>query len=427
MALPFARGLWKSISIPGRPEAILMMSLPSTVRAALTALLANKGRCALTSLGIVIGIGALVALISAGDGAQLKLEERLHTVGDNLILIRSGTRTQSGELADCTPLKREDAAAIRHEVGPLLAGVAEVQLSQRVAVTGTTHWPTLVSGSTPELRSLRNWKIEFGRFYTDDEVNRAAAVCLIGQTVRGKLFPHLANPVGQTLRIDRLQLRIIGVLVPKGTLPLGLDQDDEIFLPITTLQQRIVGRDTIHLILAATRSPQTTDQAKEAIDRVLRKRHHLQPGDEDFNVRSVQEMSELAFTMTSSLKVLVAILASIALVVGGIGIMNIMLVSVTERTREIGIRLAVGGTPAHVLTQFLVEAVLVSLTGGVVGLLGGVATAVGIAYLAGWPAVISPVLVAGAFAVTVGLGVFFGFYPAWKASRLDPIVALRYE
>jgi putative ABC transport system permease protein len=399
----------------------------SAIRVALATLLANKGRCALTSLGIVIGISSLVALVSAGDGAQQKLEERLNTVGDNLILIRSGTRTQSGELADCTPLKREDAAALRHDVGPLLSGVAEVQLSQRVAVTGTTHWPTLVSGSTPELQGLRNWKIAFGRFYTDDEVKRAAAVCLIGETVRTKLFPHLTNPVGQTLRIDRLQLRIIGVLVAKGTLPLGLDQDDEIFLPITTLQQRVVGQDTIHLILTASRSQAKTDQAKEEIDRVLRKRHRLQPGDEDFNVSSVREMSDLAFTMKASLQVLVMIIASISLLVGGIGIMNIMLVSVTERTREIGIRLAVGGTPTDVLTQFLIEAVLVALVGGVIGLMAGVAATVGIAYLAGWPAVISPLIVAGAFAVTVGIGVFFGFYPAWKASRLDPIAALRYE
>jgi putative ABC transport system permease protein len=404
-----------------------MTSFLSAIRVALATLLANKGRCALTSLGIVIGISALVALVSAGDGAQLKLEERLQTVGDNLILIRSGTRTQSGELADCAPLKREDAAAIRREVGPLLAGVAEVQLSQRVAATGSTHWATLVSGSTPELQTLRNWKIAFGRFYTDDEVKKSAAVCLIGETVRSKLFPHLTNPVGQTLRIDHLELRIIGVLVAKGALPLGLDQDDEIFVPITTLQQRVVGNDTIHLILTATRSQATIDQAKEAIDRVLRKRHHLQPGDEDFHVNSVREMSELALTMTSSLKVLVMIIASISLVVGGIGIMNIMLVSVTERTREIGIRLAVGGTPTHVLTQFLIEAVVVSLVGGVIGLIVGIAATVGIAYLADWPAVLSPVLVAGAFALTVGLGVFFGFYPAWKASRLDPIVALRYE
>jgi putative ABC transport system permease protein len=404
-----------------------MTSLFSALRVALGTLLANKGRCALTSLGIVIGISSLVALLSAGDGAQLKLEEQLQTVGDNLILIRSGTRTHSGELADCTPLKREDAAAIRQEVGPLLAGVAEVQLTQRIAATGMAHWPTLVSGSTPELQTLRNWKIAFGRFYTDDEVRKSAPVCLIGETVRSKLFPHLTNPVGQTLRIDQLQLRIIGVLVAKGTLPLGLDQDDEIFMPITTLQQRVVGKDTIHLILTATRSQQTVAQAKEEIDRVLRKRHHLHPGDEDFSVSSVREMSELAFTMAASVKLLVMIIASISLVVGGIGIMNIMLVSVTERTREIGIRLAVGGTPAHVLTQFLIEAVLVSLVGGVIGLIVGVAATLGIAYLANWPAVLSPLLVAGAIALTVGLGVFFGFYPAWKASRLDPIVALRYE
>jgi putative ABC transport system permease protein len=404
-----------------------MTSFLSALRVALATLLSNKARCALTSLGIVIGISALVALVSAGDGAQLKLEERLQTVGDNLILIRSGTRTQSGELVACAPLKREDAAAIRQEVGPLLAGVAEVQLSQRIAATGAAHWHTLVSGSTPELQTVRNWKIALGRFYTDDEVRKSAPVCLIGETVRSKLFPHLSNPVGQTLRIDHLELRVIGVLVSKGALPLGLDQDDEVFLPITTLQQRVVGNDTIHLILTATRSPATIDQAKAEIDRVLRRRHHLQPGDEDFSVQSVREMSELAFTMTSSLKVLVMIIASISLVVGGIGIMNIMLVSVTERTREIGIRLAVGGTPTHVLMQFLIEAVLVSLVGGVIGLIVGIAAAVGIAYLADWPAVLSPVLVAGAFALTVGLGVFFGFYPAWKASRLDPIVALRYE
>jgi putative ABC transport system permease protein len=404
------------------------MSFFSAIRVALSALMVNKGRSALTSLGIVIGISAVIAMVSAGVGARQKLDERLETVGKNLILIRAGARTQQGIVADFVPLAREDADAIHKEVGSLLIGAAPVQTTQRLALTRTGKWPTAIVGSTPDAQLIRNWHLDKGRFYTDDDVKKLSAVCLIGQTVRQHLFPDTPNPVGEWVRVEGLQLRIIGVLSEKGRSPTGADQDDQIFVPITTLQRRITGEEKIGLILAATRTEATLEQAKQDIIRVLRQRHHIKSGAaDDFDVSTVREMAELAEILAATMTILVGIIASISLVVGGIGIMNIMLVSVTERTREIGIRMAVGATGADVLTQFLIEAVVLSLVGGLLGISLGIAGAYGLARLADWSLVVEPPIVILAFVVSAGVGVFFGFYPALKASRLDPIDALRYE
>jgi putative ABC transport system permease protein len=403
------------------------MGLLAAVRVAFGALLVHKGRSVLTSLGIVIGIGAVIAMVSAGDGVQRKLDERMATVGRNLILIRAGARTKTGAVADTSFFTKDDAAAIRKQVGPLLNGLAEVQLTQRELATRSTHWKTLLCGTTPELAVVREWKLSAGRFLTADDVSRADPVCVIGQTVRKELFRDDPDPVGQSVRVDHLQLRIVGVLAPKGRDPIGTDQDDEVFLPLTTLQRKVVGDDKVGLMLTAVKSEALTRPAVEQIDRVLRQTHKIKTGSLDFDVSSVQEMAELGYTVTTTVQLLVAVIASLSLLVGGIGIMNIMLVSVTERTREIGLRMAVGATSADVLAQFLIEAVILALAGGLLGITLGVASATALALAAGWPVVVSPFFVLLACGVSGAVGVFFGFYPAWKASRLDPIVALRYE
>jgi putative ABC transport system permease protein len=403
------------------------MNFLASVRVALGALLVHKGRSLLTSLGIVIGIGSVIAMVSAGDGVRHKLDERMASVGKNLILVRPGAHTKVGAIADPAPLTRDDAAALRRQLGWVIRPVAEVQLSQRVVTTATRQSPTLLCGTTPELQSLRDWKVAAGRFLQREDLSGATAVCILGETVRRNLFPEDPVPIGRDLHVDRLRLRVVGLLSPKGRNPVGADQDDELIVPLTTLQRKIIGEDRISLLLTAARSEAQTDQAVEEISRVLRQTHHLKPGNEDFDVSSVREMAELAYVVTSTLQLLVAVIASLSLLVGGIGIMNIMLVSVTERTREIGIRMAVGATPAAVLGQFLTEAVILALLGGLVGLSLGVVTAAGLAWALGWPVVVSPGAVLLAFGVSAGVGVFFGFYPAWKASRLDPIDALRYE
>jgi putative ABC transport system permease protein len=403
------------------------MTFLSSLHVALAALLTHKGRSALTSLGIVIGIGAVIAMVSAGAGARTLLDERLSSVGKDLILVRPGGRTGQGMVADVSPLTVADADAIRQQAGPLLSGVAPSQLAIRLVATPTAHAVTTLNGCTPDLQVVRAWKTDLGRFLSADDVKKRAAVCVLGHSLRDKLFPR-RDPVGQAVRVEHLELRVVGVAEAKGHSPTGADQDDQLFVPLTTLQTKVVGDDRLSVILAAARSEELIGRARDQIVRVLRERHRVKAaGEENFDVSSVQEMASLAVVTTTTLQVLIAVIASISLVVGGIGIMNIMLVSVTERTREIGIRMAIGATPADVLTQFLIESVVLALAGGVLGVTLGLAVAVLLAHLVGWPVVFSPLAVLVAFGVSGAVGVFFGYYPAWKASRLDPIEALRHE
>lgn len=404
------------------------MDLSSAIRQALEALFVHKSRSALTSLGIVIGIGAVIAMVSAGSGARQKLDERLESSGRNMILVRPGSRGGMGMGSDLAPLTTVDAEAVQQQTGDLLVGVAPIQVTERQATTGRVHWATVLTGTWPQIKPVVNWRLMYGRMFGEAEMRRAASVCVIGQTVRRRLFGGNANPVGESIQVDRLKLTILGVMAEKGQTPLGVDQDDQIFVPITTVQRKVVGRESIAMILATARSDTLIDRAKEAVEQAMRQQHHLRPGEyDDFDVSSVKEMAQLAVVMSKTLQYLIAAIASISLLVGGIGIMNVMLVSVTERTREIGLRMSIGATPLDVMLQFLLEAVVLSLVGGILGVVLGLAVATTLAWVAGWPLVISPAAVALAFLVTAAVGIFFGYYPAWKASRLDPIVALRHE
>jgi putative ABC transport system permease protein len=396
------------------------------LRVALGALRVNQGRAALTSLGIVIGIAVVTALVSAGEGARRKIDDQLNVLGKNMIVVRPGSYRQEGSAVAFDSLTRADAEAIRREVGPLVVGVSVSQTTFRTAQAANGHrWLTTFVGTTPEIRQVRGWGVAQGRFYTEDDERTAAPVCLIGETVRRKLFPDRPSPVGEAVRVDHVRLEVIGVLAPKGRALNGADQDDQVFLPITTLQRHVVRQEWVGVILTAARSDNLVDPVKGRIAEVLRRRHHTPRGADDFEVSSVRELVAIAYVFTNTLQVLGAVIASISLVVGGVGIMNIMLVSVTERTREIGIRLAVGARPRDILTQFLTEAVLLTSGGGVLGIVVGVAAAAGIARAADWPAVVSSTQVVLAWGVAAAVGIFFGFYPAWRASRLDPVVALR--
>jgi putative ABC transport system permease protein len=403
------------------------MNILTAFRIALNALFIHKGRSSLTSLGIIIGTGAVISMVSAAGGARQKLDERLDNVGKTLIVIRAGARTQNGTLADTKPLTNEDAALLRRALRQNTTGIAEVQATVRPVSTRTRNCITMVVGTSPDMKTVRSWVVAHGRFITDEDLKKQAAVCVLGQTVRERLFPDMPDCVGQVIRIDRLQVRVIGVLEPKGRSPIGGDQDDQIFLPLQTLQRKLVGDEILSMLLTSVDSVDKLEKTKEDVSNLLRDKRKVKRGLEDFDVSSVQEMAEIAVVMTRTMQLLIGIIAGISLVVGGIGIMNIMLVSVTERTREIGIRMAIGATPADILVQFLIEAVLLSLLGGLIGISLGVGAAVGLACVANWPIYIDYSMVALSFAISGSVGVFFGYYPALKASRLDPIEALRYE
>ncbi len=403
------------------------MNLITALRIAVNALVIHKGRSVLTSLGIIIGTGAVISMVSAAGGARQKLDERLENVGKTLIIIRAGARTQNGTLADIKPLTNEEAALLRKQLKGQVTGLAEVQATIRTVQTRTRNCVTMVVGTSPDMQKVRGWVMQHGRYLTEEDLKKQAAVCVLGQTVREKLFPDMPNPVGQTIRVDRLQLRVVGVVEGKGRSPIGGDQDDQIFIPLQTLQRKLVGDEILSMMLTSVDSVDKLPRTKAEITRILREKRHGKPGLEDFDVSSVQEMAEIAVVMTRTMQLLIGIIASISLVVGGIGIMNIMLVSVTERTREIGIRMAIGATPSDILIQFLIEAVMLSLLGGLIGISLGVGAAVTLAWAANWPIFIDYSMVVLSFGISGGVGIFFGYYPALKASRLDPIEALRYE
>lgn len=405
------------------------MNLLSTFDTAINALSVNKGRTALTSLGITIGIAAVIAMVAAGHGAQSKIDGEFASIGPNLVVAFSGTTTKSGLRIGMAEgaFTQEDAKAIRTELAPLINGCSELHQFPVQASTEAGSYLTALAGGVPELFRIRRWKFRSGGPYNEEQNKRQDKVAVLGKTVADKLFPNI-DPVGRTLRAGGQRFRVVGVLEPKGTALNGADQDDIIMVPVNTLLRKVSGQEKCLLIMTEARSVDLVPEVKRRIEQILNARHRVRPGHEpDFNVKSMQEYAKMADLLTSTLSGLIFAIASISLVVGGIGVMNIMLVSVTERTREIGIRMAVGARTRDVLGQFLTESVILALIGGGIGITLGALCAWGIAYVAKWDFVISISSVVIAVFTSAAVGIFFGYYPARKASMLDPIEALRYE
>jgi len=410
------------------------MNLLSSIRIALRALRVNKLRSTLTMLGIIIGVAAVIVMISVGSGAQARVEDQIRTLGTNLVIVVPGSVTSGGVRMGAgsrSSLTEDDSYAIQREVAAVQAAAPSLRGTGQV-VAGTNNWSTAFYGVTPEYLEARNWVIASGRGFEPAEVTGAAKVALLGETVAHNLFGE-ADPIGQVIRIRTVPFTVLGVLERKGQSLIGQDQDDVILMPITTARVRVLGgwtarQRSVGMVSIKIRDSENMEEAQEQIRSLLRQRHRLQPGqDDDFTLRNLSEMLQMQEQASRVMTLLLAAIASVSLLVGGIGIMNIMLVSVTERTREIGLRLAVGARGRDILMQFLVEAVTLALIGGALGIMLGVGGSMAVAYLADWRTElhVHAIVLAAGFAAVVG--VFFGFYPARKASRLLPIEALRYE
>ncbi|HEX2715210.1 MAG TPA: ABC transporter permease [Candidatus Acidoferrales bacterium] len=405
------------------------MDFWNTLRLALRALARNKLRSLLTMLGIIIGVGAVIATVSIGQGAEYLVQQGIQSMGTNAVFISAGSNRPGGARLGFWAVKTltpDDMNAILREV-PLIREAAPAVISRVQIVFGNQNWYTTIQGTTPNYFSIRSWPVQSGTVFGQEEVDSAADVCLLGTTVSQYLFGDV-SPVGQQVRIGNLPFRVVGVLESKGQSVMGDDQDDRIFAPYTTVQRKIAGITWIQFINASAVSQEASVTAVPQITALLRERHHIRPGDDDdFFVRTQSEVADLASQTQQVMTLLLGSIASVSLIVGGIGIMNIMLVSVTERTREIGVRMAVGATEADVQRQFLVEAVTLSMLGGVVGIAVGLVGSTLISNFLAWPTLISVKAIVAAALFSAAVGVFFGFYPARKAAQLDPIEALRYE
>src|SRR3954454_21314582 len=406
------------------------MRLASTFKIAGRALRRNKLRSALTALGIIIGVGAVIAMVSIGNGAKAQVEAQIAGLGENIILIFSGSTTASGirtGWGGAGTLKIEDAEAIRREV-PQVTLVSEEVVSTAQVAAGNQNWFTRIYGESADYFDLRQWALADGTPFTSQDVRSANKVCVVGRTTATQIFGS-EDVVGQVLRVKNVPFQITGVLTSKGLSSQGTDQDDIVIMPYTSAMKRVLGGGTtLRNINAQVASPRDLQPAQQQIVALLRQRHNIREGrDDDFTVRTQEEIAATATATADVMTGLLAAIAGVSLMVGGIGIMNIMLVSVTERTREIGVRMAIGATEGDVQRQFLIEAIVMSLIGGAVGIVIGVAASLIIAATAGWPILVSARAIAGAAAVAMSIGIFFGYYPAQKAARLDPIEALRYE
>ena len=444
------------------PDNEFLAFASMTMRAATRALRRNKMRAVLTMLGIFIGVAAVVAMVAVGEGARTSVEEKIRSLGTNLVVVLPGTTTAGGVRAGSGSNSRltvEDAQAIGRD-DPAVTMVAYFIHQAAQVVSGDRNWSTLVVGTTPNYFAVRDWPLTEGRPFTEDEQRSAATVCLLGQTVVTNLFGDSLDPVGAVIRVKNVTLHVIGVLAPKGQSNTGHDQDDLIVIPFETAERKVLGtaapsaleltstqaqfdsyagrlnalgtsakiKGKINAIYAKASSADSIDSAIDQLTRTLRARHHVVAGkNDDFTVSNLADIARASADASQVMTILLAAVASISLLVGGIGIMNIMLVSVTERTREIGIRMAIGARRMHILQQFLVESVLLSVMGGAAGAILGIMASKAISVIASWPTLISPTAVIGGFVFSVVVGVFFGYYPARKASLLNPIEALRYE
>ena len=410
------------------------MYLLASVKIALRALRVNKLRSALTMLGIIIGVGAVIAMVGVGSGAAARIQEQIASIGSNLLVVLPGSATSGGLRmghGSTMTLTEEDAKAITLEVpgvqtaGGSMRGVAQL-------VFGNQNWSTAIQGTSPEYLEIRDWSLEAGRFFTQEDLDGATKVAVLGQTVQESLFGD-GDPIGQIIRIKKVPFTVIGLLTRKGQSTWGQDQDDVVIIPLSTAKKRVLGVSQanarfVGVIQVKVASPDLLPDVQQQIIDLLRQRHRLQPyQDNDFDVRNLAETFAAQAESSRTMTLLLGAIASVSLLVGGIGIMNIMLVSVTERTREIGLRMAVGARSRDILGQFLIEAVTLALIGGILGILLGVGGSTLIAMLASWTTLITPASIAVAFSSSALIGIFFGYYPAHKAAFLDPIDALRYE
>ncbi|MEN6468506.1 MAG: ABC transporter permease [Smithella sp.] len=409
-----------------------MINIPSTVKISLRALRVNKMRSALTMLGIIIGVAAVITMLAVGRGASNKISEQIATVGSNLIIVLPGSTTTGGirlGSGAIQNLTRADADAIKNECSsvstttPVLNGGAQI-------VYGNQNWATGVYGTDESMVVVRDWTLAAGRNFNDQEIRSAAKVCILGQTIVDNLFGN-DDPIHKAIRIKKVPFTVIGVLESKGQSMMGQDQDDVIYVPVTVAQRNLFGRTfpgTVRSIMVKAKSTEELNRAETQIKELLRQRHRLSPTQEDdFTVRNLTQMMQMAEQASRVMALLLAAIAGVSLLVGGIGIMNIMLVSVTERTREIGIRMAVGAKSWDIRTQFIIEALILSLIGGLIGVLLGILAAELLSFFAGWTILISTYSIVLSFGFSGLVGIFFGFYPAYKASLMNPIDALRHE
>ena len=399
------------------------------VKVAVQSILKNKMRSLLTMLGIVIGVGAVIVMVAVGQGAQSRIEQQIQNLGTNMIVITPGSSQQGGVSQGAGTFNRltmDDAEKLKREGGQL-SGVTPVIFTRAQAIGGQGNWRTIINGVSTDWQTIRDWPLKSGTFFSEADVRSMRKVAVLGSTVANNLFLG-ADPVGQQIQLRGVPFSVVGVLEAKGQTASGTDQDDVVVVPHTTAQARLSGSPRIWQILAATYSPTDIPAAQQEIKTLLRESHRLgTDDDDDFTIRNQTELADAASGTTQVMSYLLAAIASISLLVGGIGIMNIMLVSVTERTREIGIRMAIGARGSDVLTQFLIESVVMSLLGGIIGLLVGFAGAAILGKMTGWSTATPPEAVAIAVVFSAAVGIFFGFYPARKAASLNPIQALRYE
>lgn len=407
------------------------MNYSNLFKIALRAIAANKMRSFLTMLGIIIGVASVIAMLAIGQGSKKSIQQNISEMGSNMIMIHPGQDKGPGgarqDASDMQTLKLKDYEALK-EQAKYLAHISPSVNSSGQFINGNNNAPSTIYGISPEYLDIRQLKVEDGELFTDEDIKSSAKVCILGKTVVDNLFTNGEDPVGQVIRFNTIPFRVIGVLKSKGYNSFGMDQDDVVYAPYTTVMKRILSVTYLQGINASAITEDMTDLAIEDITNILRESHKLKNADEDdFTIRSQQEMAEMMNSTSDTMTILLLVVACISLVVGGIGIMNIMYVSVTERTKEIGLRMSVGARGIDILSQFLIESILLSVTGGIIGVLVGVGAAVGINVFAHWPIQIQAWSVLLSFAVCSATGIFFGWYPAKKAASLDPIEALRYE